>query len=62
MYILENSLYICHTGSAAEVSFYKAYGTSVDYAIHNDVPEAYTFEVFGYNVIAKNDTCPIQAI
>ena len=43
----------CKKGSAAEVSFYKAYGTSVDYAIHNDVPEAYTFEVFG----SDNDEC-----
>lgn len=37
----------CVYGSAAVASTYKAYGTSVDYAIHNGVPEAYTFEVFG---------------
>lgn len=37
----------CTEGSAAVVSSYKAFGTSVDYAIKNGVPEAYTFEVFG---------------
>lgn len=37
----------CKTGSAGSVSFYKAYGTSVDYAIRVGVPEAYTFEIFG---------------
>lgn len=38
----------CAEGSAATVSSYKAYGTSVDYAIRvAHVPEAYTFEVYG---------------
>ena len=37
----------CVGGSAAKVSSYKAYGTSVDYAMHLGVPEAYTFEVYG---------------
>ena len=37
----------CKSGSAASVSFYKAYGTSVDYAIRIGVPEAYTFEIYG---------------
>jgi hypothetical protein len=39
----------CDSGSAAKVSSYKAYGTSVDYAIRMGVPEAYTFEIFGEN-------------
>lgn len=39
----------CVEGSAASVSTYKAYGTSVDYAIRNGVAEAYTFEVYGAN-------------
>lgn len=38
---------VCKTGSAASVSSYKAYGTSVDYAINIGVPEAYTFEIYG---------------
>jgi len=38
----------CARGSAATTSSYKAYGTSVDYAIQvAGVPEAYTFEVYG---------------
>lgn len=37
----------CITGSAAKVSSYKAYGTSVDWAIQKGVPESYTFEVYG---------------
>lgn len=38
----------CAVGSAAGTSFYKAYGTSVDYAIDQaGVPEAYTFEIYG---------------
>lgn len=38
----------CAVGSAAETSFYKAYGTSVDYAIDQaGVKEAYTFEIYG---------------
>lgn len=37
----------CSKGQAAKVSFYKAYGTSVDYAIKKGVPEAYTFEIYG---------------
>ena len=36
----------CTVGSAAEKSFYKAFGTSVDYATHLGV-EAYTFEIYG---------------
>ena len=39
----------CAIGQAARKSSYKAYGTSVDYAINNGVKEAYTFEVFGEN-------------
>lgn len=40
----------CVEGSAAEVSSYKAYGTSVDYAIREaGAGEAYTFEVYGAN-------------
>lgn len=37
----------CAVGSAAKTSFYKAYGSSVDYAMQLGVPEAYTFEIFG---------------
>ena len=37
----------CSTGPAAKTSSYKAFGTSVDYAIQTGVKEAYTFEIFG---------------
>ncbi len=37
----------CVVGSAAVMSSYKAYGTSVDYAINHGIPEAYTFEIYG---------------
>jgi hypothetical protein len=37
----------CVEGSAGKVSTYKAFGTSVDYAIQIGVPEAYTFEIYG---------------
>ena len=37
----------CSVGSAATASTYKAYGTSVDWAITHGVSEAYTFEIFG---------------
>ena len=37
----------CAVGPAAGTSFYKAYGTSVDWAIDHGVSEAYTFEIFG---------------
>ena len=37
----------CAKGQAAKISSYKAYGTSVDYAIKNNIPEAYTFEIYG---------------
>ena len=37
----------CAVGSAASTSFYRAYGTSVDWAVDHGVPEAYTFEVYG---------------
>ena len=37
----------CSVGPAALTSFYKAYGSSVDYATQMGVPEAYTFEIFG---------------
>lgn len=37
----------CVTGPAAKTSFYKAYGTSVDWAIDHGVSESYTFEIFG---------------
>lgn len=42
----------CKVGRAAKTSSYKAYGTSVDYAITHGVEEAYTFEVFGENRIS----------
>ena len=38
----------CSVGPAAIKSFYKAYGSSVDYATTQGV-EAYTFEIFGSN-------------
>lgn len=37
----------CAVGPAAVTSFYKAYGTSVDWAIDHNVDEAYTFEIYG---------------
>ena len=37
----------CVKGSAGKVSTYKAFGTSVDYAIQIGIPEAYTFEIYG---------------
>lgn len=37
----------CSVGSAASTSLYKAYGTSVDWAVDHGVPEAYTFEIYG---------------
>jgi len=37
----------CAVGPAAITSFYKAYGSSVDYATTIGVPEAYTFEIYG---------------
>jgi len=37
----------CSIGPAASTSSYKAYGTSVDWAIKHDVPESYTFEIYG---------------
>ena len=37
----------CAVGSAASTSFYRAYGTSVDWAVDHGVAEAYTFEVYG---------------
>ena len=37
----------CAVGPAAITSFYRAYGSSVDYATEIGVPEAYTFEIFG---------------
>lgn len=37
----------CAVGSAAVASTYKAYGTSVDWAITHGVAEAYTFEIYG---------------
>ena len=40
----------CAVGAAAKTSFYKAYGTSVDWAVDHGVPEAYTFEIYGKNV------------
>lgn len=45
--ILHEQCSQCVYGSAATVSTYKAFGTSVDYAIKNGIPEAYTFEVYG---------------
>ena len=37
----------CTVGPAAVKSFYRAFGTSADWAIEIGVPEAYTFEIFG---------------
>ena len=37
----------CAVGPAATTSFYKAYGTSVDWAIDHGVSESYTFEIYG---------------
>ena len=37
----------CNVGPAATTSFYKAYGTSVDWAVDHGIPEAYTFEIYG---------------
>lgn len=37
----------CAVGPASSTSFYRAYGTSVDWAVDHGIPEAYTFEVFG---------------
>lgn len=37
----------CTVGAAAARSLYKAFGTSVDWAIYNGVPESYTFEIYG---------------
>jgi hypothetical protein len=39
----------CTVGQAAKKSFYKAYGTSCDWAIAHGVLEAYTFEIYGNN-------------
>ena len=46
---LQKKCPMCNIGQASVTSFYKAYGTSVDYATSIGVPEAYTFEVFGSN-------------
>ena len=37
----------CAVGTAASTSFYRAYGTSVDWAVDHGTPEAYTLEVYG---------------
>jgi len=37
----------CAIGPAASTSSYRAYGTSVDYALYNGIEEAYTLEVYG---------------
>ena len=37
----------CAVGTAASTSFYRAYGTSVDWAVDHGVPESYTVEVYG---------------
>lgn len=37
----------CAIGTAASTSFYRAYGTSVDWAVDHGVPESYTFEIYG---------------
>ena len=37
----------CAVGTAASTSFYRAYGTSVDWAVDHGIPESYTFEVYG---------------
>jgi hypothetical protein len=37
----------CAVGTAASTSFYRAYGTSVDWAVDHGVPESYTLEVYG---------------
>ena len=37
----------CAIGTAASTSFYRAYGTSVDWAVYHGVPQAFTFEIYG---------------
>ena len=37
----------CAIGAAAKTSSYKAFGTSVDWAVHQGIPESYTFEIYG---------------
>lgn len=37
----------CAVGTAASTSFYRAYGTSVDWAVDHGTPEGYTLEVYG---------------
>jgi len=50
---------VCTVGSAAEKSSYKAYGTSVDFATHIGVPEAYTFEIFGQKGSCEQSFNPV---
>jgi len=45
----------CNVGQAAVTSFYRAYGTSVDWAVDNGVDEAYTFEIYGKNSASCRD-------
>jgi hypothetical protein len=37
----------CAVGTGASTSFYRAYGTSVDWAVDHGVPEGYTLEIYG---------------
>jgi hypothetical protein len=37
----------CAIGTAASTSSYRAYGTSVDWAVNHGVPQAFTFEIYG---------------
>lgn len=37
----------CAVGTAASTSSYRAYGTSVDWAVDHGIPESYTFEIYG---------------
>ena len=37
----------CAVGSAASTSFYRAFGTSVDWAVDHGIKEGYTLEIYG---------------
>jgi len=37
----------CAVGPAASTSSYRAYGTSVDWAVDHGIKESYTFEIYG---------------
>jgi len=43
---------ICVAGGAASVSSYRAWGTSVEWAVDHGVSEAYTFEIYGNHKVS----------